>query len=213
MVTLSKQLKNAAQIAVKNNDERKALKNIYMDCCYIYATDGHLLYRGWHNLNLKKHTLVDLSDAKKGKLTLKEYQEKSEKHPDFNKLVPKYDSNHTINIKVSELLTAAESITTFLKDSDDRSCKLSFKRENGLISFNAWNNNNFMRLNIATDMNEVKSKDRFNMYIDPVLLVQALQGFNKKETILIDFYGPLEPFTIKDITGDQLYLIAPIRKF
>lgn len=54
MVTLSKKLKNAAQVAIKNNDKRKVLQNIYMDPCYIYATDGHLLYRGWHDLNIKK---------------------------------------------------------------------------------------------------------------------------------------------------------------
>lgn len=52
-------------------------------------------------------------DAKKGKLTLKENP--SGKSPDFNELVPKYNSNHTINVKVSELLTAAESLTTFLR--------------------------------------------------------------------------------------------------
>lgn len=75
MVTLSKKLKNAAQVVIKNDDRIKFLRNIYMDPCYIYATDGHLLYRGWHDLNLKKSTLADLSDAKKGKLTLKECQE------------------------------------------------------------------------------------------------------------------------------------------
>lgn len=36
MVTLSKKLKNAAQVAIKNDDKRKVLQNIYMDPCYIY---------------------------------------------------------------------------------------------------------------------------------------------------------------------------------
>ena len=54
MVTLSKKLKNAAQVAIKNDDKREVLRNICVDPCYIYATDGHLLYRGWHDLNIKK---------------------------------------------------------------------------------------------------------------------------------------------------------------
>ena len=211
MVTLSKKLKNAAQVAIKNGDKRKVLKNIYMDPCYIYATDGHLLYRGWHDLNLKKSMLADLSDAKKGKLTLKEYQE--EKYLNLYRIVPKYDSDYTIKIKVGELLTAAKSIETFLKGSDDRSCELSFKQENGLISLQARNSGGFIRLGIENDMNEVSSKNGFSMYFDPALLVRALRGFSRKETILMDFYGPLKPFTIKDITGEQLFLIAPMRKF
>lgn len=211
MVTLSKKLKNAAQVAIKNGDKRKALQNIYMDPCYIYATDGHLLYRGWHDLNLKKSMLADLSDAKKGKLTLKECQE--EKYLNLYRIVPKYDSNYTIKIKVSELLTAAKSIETFLKGSDDRSCELSFKRENGLISLRARNGGGFIRLGVENDMSEISSKNGFSIYFDPALLVQALRGFSKKEIILMDFYGPLKPFTIKDITGEQLFLIAPMRKF
>lgn len=211
MVTLSRKLKNAAQVAAKNDDKREVLRNIYVDPCYIYATDGHLLYRGWHDLSLKKNMLVDLSDAKKGKLTLKECQE--EKYLNLYRIVPKYDSSYTISIKVNELLAAVESIKTFLKGSDDRSCKLSFKRENGLISLRARNSSGFIRLGIENDMNEVSSESRFSIYFDPALLVQALRGFSKKETIFIDFYGPLKPFTIKDIAGEQLFLIAPMRKF
>lgn len=211
MVTLSKKLKNAAQVVIKNDDKRKILQKVYVDPCYIYATDGHLLYRGWHDLSLRKSTLADLLDAKKGKLTFKEYQEKN--HLDFYRMVPKYDSNYTIKIKVCELLTAAKSIETFLKGSDDRSCELSFKRENGLIALRARNGSGFIRLGIENDMNEVSSKNRVNIYFDPALLVQALRGFSKKETILMDFYGPLKPFTIKDITGEQLFLIAPIKEF
>ena len=211
MVTLSKKLKNAAQVAIKNGDKRKVLQNIYMDPCYIYATDGHLLYRGWHDLNIKKSMLADLSEAKKGKLTLKECQE--EKYLNLYRIVPKYDSNYTIKIKVSELLTAAKSIETFLKGSDDRSCELSFKRENGLISLRARNGGGFIRLGVENDMSEISSKNGFSIYFDPALLVRALRGFSKKEIILMDFYGPLKPFTIKDITGEQLFLIAPMRKF
>lgn len=211
MVTLSKKLKNAAQVAIKNDDKRKVLQNIYMDPCYIYATDGHLLYRGWHDLNIKKSMIADLSDAKKGKLTLKECQE--ENYLNLYRIAPKYDSNYTISIKVNELLVAAKSIATFLKGSDDRSCELSFEQENKLISLRARNNSGFMRLGIKNDMDEVSSKNSFSMYFDPALLAQALRGFSKKETILIDFYGPLKPFTIKDITGEQLFLIAPMRKF
>lgn len=211
MVILSKKLKNAAQVAIKNDDKRKVLQNIYMDPCYIYATDGHLLYRGWHDLNIKKSMIADLSDAKKGKLTLKECQE--ENYLNLYRIAPKYDSNYTISIKVNELLVAAKSIATFLKGSDDRSCELSFEQENKLISLRARNNSGFMRLGIKNDMDEVSSKNSFSMYFDPALLAQALRGFSKKETILIDFYGPLKPFTIKDITGEQLFLIAPMRKF
>lgn len=211
MVTLSKKIKNAAQIIVKNDDKRKAFQNIYVDPCYIYATDGHLLYRFWHGLSLSKNMLVDLSDAKKGKLTLKECQEK--RHFGFSRVVPKYDSDYTIKIKVNELLVAAKSIATFLKGSDDRSCELSFEQENKLISLRARNKSGFMRLGITNDMDEVSSKNRFSMYFDPALLAQALRGFSKKETILMDFYGPLKPFTIKDITGEQLFLIAPMKKF
>lgn len=211
MVTLSKELKNTAQIIVKKDDKIKALQNIYVDPCYIYATDGHLLYRGWHGLSLKKNTLADLSDAKKGKLTLKECKE--ERYLDFYRIVPKYDSDYTIKIKVNELLAAAKSITTFLKGSDDRSCELSFKQENKLISLRTRNNIGFMRLGLENDMDEVSSKNRFSMYFDPALLVQALRGFGEKETILMDFYGPLKPFTIKDIAGEQLFLIAPMREF
>lgn len=69
-----------------------------------------------------------------------------------------------------------------------------------------------MRLSVAADMNELKNKDRFIIYFDPVLLAQALQCFDKKEMVTIDFYGSVKPFTIKDITGDQLYLIAPVRR-
>lgn len=211
MVTLSKKLKNAAQVVIKNDDKREVLRNIYVDPCYIYATDGHLLYRGWHDLNIKKSMLADLSEAKKGKLTLKECQE--EKNLNLYRIVPKYDSGYTIKIKVSELLTAAKSIATFLKGSDDKSCELSFKRENGLISLRARNSNGFIRLGIENDMNEVSSKNGFSIYFNPVLLIQALRGFSKKETILIDFYGPLKPFTIKDIKGEQLFLIAPMKIF
>lgn len=211
MVTLSKKLKNAAQVAIKNDNKRKVLQNIYMDSCYIYATDGHLLYRGWHDLNLKKSMLADLSDAKKGKLTLKECKE--EKYLNLYRIVPKHDSNYTISIKVNELLVAAKSIETFLKGSDDRSCELSFKRENGLISLRARNSSGFIRLGLENDMNGVSSENGFNIYFNPALLAQALRGFSKKETILIDFYGPLKPFTIKDIKGEQLFLIAPMRKF
>ena len=211
MVTLSKKLKNAAQVAIKNDDKRKVLQNIYMDPCYIYATDGHLLYRGWHDLNLKKSMLADLSEAKKGKLTLKECQE--EKYLNLFRIVPKYDSNYTISIKVNELLTAAKSIEAFLKGSDDKSCELSFKQENGLISLRARNSSGFIRLGIENDMKEVSSKNGFSIYFNPALLVQALKGFSKKETILMDFYGPLKPFTIKDIKGEQLFLIAPMKKF
>lgn len=211
MVTLSKKLKNAAQVAIKNNDKRKVLQNIYMDPCYIYATDGHLLYRGWHDLNIKKSMLADLSDAKKGKLALKECKE--EKYLNLYRIASKYDSNYTISIKVNELLTAAKSVETFLKGSDDRSCELSFKRENGLISLRARNSSGFIRLGIENDMKEVSSKNGFSIYFDPALMVQALRGFGKKETILMDFYGPLKPFTIKDIKGEQLFLIAPMKKF
>ena len=211
MVTLSRKLKNAAQVAIKNDDKRKVLQNIYMDPCYIYATDGHLLYRGWHDLNIKKSMLADLSEAKKGKLTLKECQE--EKYLNLFRIVPKYDSNYTISIKVNELLAAAKSIETFLKGSDDISCELSFKRENGLISLRARNSSGFIHLGIENDMHEVSSENGFSIYFDPALLVQALRGFSKKETILMDFYGPLKPFTIKDIAGEQLFLIAPMKKF
>lgn len=211
MVTLSKKLKNAAQVAIKNDDKRKVLQNIYMDPCYIYATDGHLLYRGWHDLKIKKNMLADLSDAKKGKLTLKECQE--EKYLNLYRIVPKYDSDYTISIKVNELLAAAKSIATFLKGSDDKSCELSFKRENGLILLRARNSSGFIRLGIENDMKEVSSKNGFSIYFDPALIVQALRGFGKKETILMDFYGPLKPFTIKDIAGEQLFLIAPMKKF
>ena len=211
MVTLSKKLKNAAQVAIKNDDKRKVLQNIYMDPCYIYATDGHLLYRGWHDLNLKKSMLADLSDAKKGKLTLKECKE--EKNLNLYRIVPKYDGSYTISIKVNELLTAAKSVETFLKGSDDRSCELSFKRENGLISLRARNGSGFIHLGIENDMNEASSDNGFKIYFNPTLLVQALKGFSKKETILMDFYGPLKPFTIKDIAGEQLFLIAPMKKF
>lgn len=211
MVTLSKKLKNAAQAAIKNDDKRKILRNIYVDPCYIYATDGHLLYRGWHDLRIKKSTLANLSDAKKGKLTLKECQE--EKYLNLYRIVPKYDSSYTISIKVNELLAAVKSVDTFLKGSDDRSCELSFKRENGLISLRARNSSGFIRLGIENDMNEVSSKSGFSIYFDPALMVQALRGFSKKETILMDFYGALKPFTIKDIKGEQLFLIAPIKKW
>ena len=211
MVILSKKLKNAAQVAIKNDDKKEVLQNIYMDSCYIYATDGHLLYRGWHDLNIKKNMLADLSEAKKGKLTLKECHEK--KYLNLYRIVPKYDSDYTISIKVNELLAAAKSIETFLKGSDDKSCELSFKKENGLISLRARNSNGFIRLGIENDMNEVSSRNGFSIYFDPALMVQALKGFGKKETILMDFYGPLKPFTIKDIKGEQLFLIAPIRKF
>lgn len=182
-----------------------------MDSCYIYATDGHLLYRGWHDLNIKKSMLADLSDAKKGKLTLKECKE--EKYLNLYRIVLKYDSNYTISIKVSELLAAVKSVDTFLKGSDDKSCELSFKRENGLISLRARNSSGFIRLGIENDMKEVSSKNGFSIYFDPALMVQALRGFGKKETILMDFYGPLKPFTIKDIKGEQLFLIAPMKKF
>lgn len=211
MVTLSKKLKNAAQVAIKNDDKRKVLQNIYMDPCYIYATDGHLLYRGWHDLKIKKSMLADLSEAKKGKLTLKECQK--EKNLNLYRIVPKYDSNYTINIKVNELLTAAKSVETFLKGSDDRSCELSFKRENGLIFLRARNSNGFIRLGIENDMDEVSSENGFSIYFDPALMAQALKGFSKKETVLMDFYGPLKPFTIKDIKGEQLFLIAPMKIF
>lgn len=210
MVTLSKKLKNAAQVVIRNDDKIKVLRNIYMDSCYIYATDGHLLYRGWHDLNIKKSMLADLSDAKKGKLTLKECKE--EKYLNLYRIVPKYDSNYTISIKVNELLTAAKSVETFLKGSDDKSCELSFKRKNGLISLRARNGSGFIRLGIENDMNEVSSENGFSIYFDPALMVQALRGFGKKETILMDFYGPLKPFTIKDIKGEQLFLIAPMKK-
>lgn len=212
MVTLSKKLKNAAKAAPKDDDGRRAFKKIYVDHCYMYATNGCLLYRGRHDLNIKVNSLVDMSDAKKGKLTLREYP-KSQYFPDCNASVPKYSSDYTIKIKAGELLAAAKSITTFLKDSDDSSCKVSFRRDSGLIVLRAWNNGNYIRLNMVADMDEVKSNERFNIYINPVLLVKALQGFNKRETISIDFYGPLKPFTVKDIAGDQLYLIAPIRKY
>lgn len=211
MVILSRKLKNAAQVALKNDDKRKVLRNIYVDPCYIYATDGHLLYRGWHDLNIKKSMLADLSDAKKGKLTLKECKE--EKNLNLYRIVPKYDGSYTISIKVNELLAAVKSVDTFLKGSDDRSCELSFKRENGLISLRARNGSGFIRLGIENDMNEVSSENRFSIYFDPALMVQALRGFGKKETILIDFYGPLKPFTIKDIKGEQLFLIAPMKIF
>ncbi|PAB55185.1 hypothetical protein A3Q24_05755 [Lactobacillus johnsonii] len=211
MVTLSRKLKNAAQVAIRNNDKRKVLQNIYMDPCYIYATDGHLLYRGWHGLKIKKSMLADLSEAKKGKLTLKECPE--EKYLNLYRIVPKYDGNYTISIKVNELLAAAKSVETFLKGSDDKSCELSFKRENGLISLRARNGSGFIHLGIENDMNEVSSKNGFSIYFDPALMVQALKGLGKKETIFMDFYGPLKPFTIKDIAGEQLFLIAPMRKF
>ena len=211
MVTLSKKIKNAAQVAMKNNDKREVLRNIYVDPCYIYSTDGHLLYRGWHDLKIKKSMLADLLDAKKGKLTLKECQE--EKYLNLYRIVPKYNSDYTISIKVNELLAAAKSVETFLKGSDDKSCELSFKKENGLISLRARNSSGFIRLGIENDMKEVSSKNGFSIYFDPALLVQALKGFGKKETILIDFYGPLKPFTIKDIAGEQLFLIAPMKKF
>ena len=211
MVTLSKKLKNAAQVAIKNDDKRKILQNVYVDPCYIYATDGHLLYRGWHGLNIKKSMLADLLDAKKGKLTLKECHE--EKYLNLYRIAPKYNSDYTISIKVNELLAAAKSVETFLKGSDDKSCELSFKKENGLISLRARNSSGFIRLGIENDMNEVSSRNGFSIYFDPALMVQALKGFDKKETILMDFYGPLKPFTIKDITGEQLFLIAPMKKF
>lgn len=211
MVTLSKKLKNAAQVAIKNDDKRQVLQKIYVDPCYIYATDGHLLYRGWHDLKIKKSMLADLSEAKKGKLTLKECQE--EKYLNLYRIVPKYDSDYTIKIKVNELLTAAKSIATFLKGSDDKSCELSFKRENGLILLRARNSSGFIRLGIENDMKEVSSKNGFSIYFDPALIVQVLRGFGKKETILMDFYGPLKPFTIKDTAGEQLFLIAPMKKF
>lgn len=178
---------------------------------YIYATDGHLLYRGWHDLNIKKSMIADLSDAKKGKLTLKECQE--ENYLNLYRIAPKYDSNYTISIKVNELLAAAKSVETFLKGSDDKSCELSFKRENGLISLRARNGSGFIRLGIENDMNEVSSENGFSIYFDPALMVQALRGFGKKETIFMDFYGPLKPFTIKDIKSEQLFLIAPMKKF
>lgn len=211
MVTLSKKLKNAAQVVIKNDDKREVLRNIYVDPCYIYATDGHLLYRGWHDLTLRKNMLVDLSDAKKGKLTFKECTE--EKYLNLYRIAPKYDSSYTISIRVNELLAAAKSVETFLKGSDDKSCELSFKKENGLISLRARNSSGFIRLGIENDMSEVSSINGFSMYFDPSLMVQALKGFSKKDTILMDFYGPLKPFTIKDIAGEQLFLIAPMKKF
>lgn len=211
MVTLSKKLKNAAQAAAKNNDKREVLQNVYMDSCYIYATDGHLFYRGWHDLKIKKNMLADLSNAKKGKLTLKECHE--EKCLNLYRIVPKYNSDYTISIKVNELLAAAKSVETFLKGSDDKSCELSFKKENGLISLRARSSSGFIRLGIENDMNEVSSDNGFKIYFNPALLVQSLRGFGKKETILMDFYGPLKPFTIKDVTGEQLFLIAPMKIF
>ena len=160
---------------------------------------------------LFRSMLADLSEAKKGKLTLKECKE--EKYLNLYRIVPKYDGSYTISIKVNELLTAAKSVETFLKGSDDRSCDLSFKRENGLISLRARNSSGFIRLGIENDMNEVSSRNGFSIYFNPALLVQALKGFSKKETVLMDFYGPLKPFTIKDIAGEQLFLIAPMKIF
>ena len=149
----------------------------------------------------ENHDLIEIDDASGLKMIIENI---GGNYPDTDRLL-NVTSNTLLNLSISDILEGLDVIEMIVKNEKIQSKMAIFELEN---------TNKLVAKNSAGITSEIElpvhSGENLSIAFNPSYLKDALQTFDKNDTVRMIFSSPLRPFLIEN--GSNIQLITPIRR-